>query len=46
MTYINKLYEIILKYIGKNTTHKNICDIVMLFTVLGNDFFPKIMEIN
>ena len=54
---INKLNDIILEYVGINngsssspsspTNNKHIIiDIVMLFTILGNDFLPKLNEIN
>ena len=37
MRYTNRSNEV---------KHKIICDIVMLFTLLGNDFLPKIEQIN
>jgi hypothetical protein len=48
---IGKLKDVILEYMGYNkftldVQNKVIVDIVMLFTILGNDFLPKLDEIN
>ena len=48
---INELYKIMIdymKYTNKSELiqHKIISDIVMLLTILGNDFLPKIEQIN
>jgi 5'-3' exonuclease len=51
MININELEKIILEYMqyqnkSKEFKQKIISDIVMLFTLLGNDFLPKIEKIN
>ena len=51
MIDINNLKNIIINYIkadnkSNQSQHRIICDIVMLFTLLGDDFLPKIDIIN
>jgi len=51
MININELHKIIIQYMQYNNKPKDvqyniISDIVMLFTLLGNDFLPKIEKIN
>ena len=51
MININELRMIIIEYMRyqnkpQNIQHKIILDIIMLFTLLGNDFLPKIENIN
>ena len=51
MININELEKIIIQYMqyqnkSKEFKHRIISDIVMLFTLLGNDFLPRIEKIN
>lgn len=51
MININELHNVIINYMKysnkeKDIQHKIISDIVMLFTLLGNDFLPKLELIN
>jgi len=48
---INELHKIIMEYmkyqnLEKDKQHNIIKDVIMLFTILGNDFLPKIEQIN